>query len=339
MEDRLVLPLERVRRPVPSRMACALTRGQDLLDAETPRRMMDGRRHRTLDTWENRVVLSLLTQCAQRLRWLRTRLRRPAFEPVLAELEAALVRARRPARALGDLPPLQGPVDRATMVLLRRPPYRAAFEALAALGRAAVVSLRAPGLDAPLDSVPALYQSWATLRVIARVLFHAASYGWDVWQQRLVRALRGEAVVELLRDNQSVLELRRGEVTARIIPERRYHHAGSLQCLTEFEQRPDLSIERTEAEGVSVWLLDPKYKLDADDEGATRPLKSDVDKMHAYRDAIRGTNGVRAVRFAGVLYPGESVWWGDEIAALGAHPERRAALESDLDRMLGIAMA
>jgi hypothetical protein len=37
------------------------------------------------------------------------------------------------------------------------------------------------------------------------------------------------------------------------------------------------------------------------DEG--KPKKVDIDKMHAYRDAIRDADDYRVVRFAGILYP------------------------------------
>lgn len=76
-------------------------------------------------------------------------------------------------------------------------------------------------------------------------------------------------------------------------------------------------------------LFAPKYKLVADEEGSGTPVKADVDKMHAYRDAIRGRDNAHGVRFAATIYPGESIWYGHETAALGAQPERPGAFADE----------
>jgi hypothetical protein len=86
-----------------------------------------------------------------------------------------------------------------------------------------------------------------------------------------------------------------------------------------------------------VWLFDPKYKLVADDLGETKPVKADVDKMHAYRDAIRGADGRPVVRLAALLYLGQTVRWGEELAALHAHPHQVDALDRDLNAALAPA--
>lgn len=90
----------------------------------------------------------------------------------------------------------------------------------------------------------------------------------------------------------------------------------------------------------AVLLFDPKYKLVADDEGSGTPVKGDVDKMHAYRDAIRGRDNAHVVRFAATIYPGQSVWYGHDAAALGAQPERPGEFvdeaRSALRRVLGV---
>ena len=86
-----------------------------------------------------------------------------------------------------------------------------------------------------------------------------------------------------------------------------------------------------------IALFDPKYKLwsestgeidrDEIDDGqelqagdGSRPVKMDIDKMHAYRDAIRDETGTRVVRYAAILYPGTTEEFGDEVAALQARP-------------------
>ena len=53
-----------------------------------------------------------------------------------------------------------------------------------------------------------------------------------------------------------------------------------------------------------------------------RPRKVDIDKMHAYRDAIRTGSGGVVVTAAAILYPGESQTYSTGLAAIGAVPGR-----------------
>lgn len=62
--------------------------------------------------------------------------------------------------------------------------------------------------------------------------------------------------------------------------------------------------------------------------------KADIDKMHAYRDAIRDPYGRRVVAYAGVLYPGPYVRYSPGLEAIGADPEKREALDSRLGATL-----
>jgi PD-(D/E)XK nuclease superfamily protein len=62
-----------------------------------------------------------------------------------------------------------------------------------------------------------------------------------------------------------------------------------------------------------------------------RPKKADIDKMHAYRDAIRGEYAIRVVRYAAILYPGPKERYAEGLEALRAYP----GLEHDLDKRIG----
>lgn len=339
-EERRWVPIERSRRAVPSELARAWTRGGDLLDAATPARLVEARARRTLDVYENRVVCALVARCERRLRRLE---RAVAVGPsglrgAAGELRTAMRRTHHAARALEGVGALAAPPDRVTMVLTRRPPYRAALDALLDLNRAAVVDLRAPELDAPLEGLPSLFQTWASLRVLARMLVRAEEAGWRVVSQRLARVEEGDVAVELLRDNRAAIELARGGEIVRAVPERHYEREGVLRSASH-PQRPDLAIERCSREGEhTVWVLDPKYKIEGDGQGDGRPVKADIDKMHAYRDAIRDASDRRVVRFAATLYPGPTMRWGNGIAALRTHPADPAALEEAVDPVLQEAL-
>ncbi|MFL5665592.1 MAG: nuclease domain-containing protein [Ktedonobacteraceae bacterium] len=81
-------------------------------------------------------------------------------------------------------------------------------------------------------------------------------------------------------------------------------------------------------------MFDPKYKLEGGqagmDDGNGLPKKEDIDKMHAYRDAIRDEAQRRVVQSAAILYPGSSQRYADGIEALQAYPGLELALEERL---------
>ena len=95
-----------------------------------------------------------------------------------------------------------------------------------------------------------------------------------------------------------------------LTPERTYGNGGGQRSVS-FTQRPDVAVDiRSQSGDLDLVLFDPKYKLDADDERSGIPVKSDVDKMHSYRDAIRDPLGEHLVRFAATLYPGRTQCYG-----------------------------
>ena len=66
----------------------------------------------------------------------------------------------------------------------------------------------------------------------------------------------------------------------------------------------------------------------------TRPKKVDIDKMHAYRDSIRTVEGERVVAYAGILYPGETLTFSDDIQALRAVPGESLELSQRVREIL-----
>jgi len=120
-------------------------------------------------------------------------------------------------------------------------------------------------------------------------------------------------------------------------------------------QVPDISIELVDYTGQprAILVLDAKYKLaselmsessqiarseevrvDLEEIGETpdhgvltgldrsglplRPKKVDIDKMHTYRDAIRGPQGEPIVQSAHIIYPGETVEYPEDRPLVGA---------------------
>lgn len=92
-----------------------------------------------------------------------------------------------------------------------------------------------------------------------------------------------------------------------------------------------------------IHQLDPKYKLEketVDDDGSDgRPRKGDIDKMHAYRDAIRNAAGERVVRAADNFSLDPAVRNADRIEALPAYPDAEQAPQDRLRHIFGDALA
>ena len=164
---------------------------------------------------------------------------------------------------------------------------------------------------------------------------------------RFVRRRRGEVYVSIAPNGASSAYLRHEETgtEVRVVSERTYGSGGDLHSLT-YDQRPDLAVEISRiGTPTRVLLFDPKYKLDGEIEGGmtgTRPLKTDIDKMHTYRDAIRDAEGNRTVEYAAILYPGEGVRFPadpdvpPQVEALRADPGNSEFLSDRLSRLFGL---
>ena len=66
-------------------------------------------------------------------------------------------------------------------------------------------------------------------------------------------------------------------------------------------------------------------------------MKTDVDKMHAYRDALRDRDGRHVLRFAATLYPSADCTYDGGLAALCAYSGREDALDRSLGPILDAA--
>lgn len=332
----------KARRPDPARLWSAFARVGNLEDGR-PIQVLDGRIEPLFDVYENRLVRLFVESVQRRLRLLHAILEfsgHPAAREV-AGLLASVKLARRHATFLDEVGLPDRAPDRLTMVLMRRPEYRQALEAFTRFRKALTVQVEEPALEAPLDGLPRLYQRWATLQVVEALLQVASRLNFRVSSHTLLRQHASGLFVRVLDADSPAVELVDSETgtRARLLVEPSYGSAGALRSLS-FRQVPDVALEVFRAGGPpEVWILDPKYKLasevGAGEEGT--PTKVDIDKMHAYRDAVRTADGAAAVRFAGILYPGRTVRFTDGLQALRAYPGDsglREELEALMERAL-----
>jgi predicted component of viral defense system (DUF524 family) len=324
------LPRERVRRVHPTRLAQAFAVAHSLDADGLPARLPETQVEQTPDVYENRLVRAFHDQVNLRVRRLRARLERSeqhAVRDELTELNRSLTAARREASFLDEVSsPRQLPTQ-LTMVLLRRPAYRAALEGFLEFRRTVRIRLEEPALDAPLENLPALYETWGTLQVIKALADVAGELGWTMEERVFQRDVSG-LFLRVLRSGRAALIVRDAAsgTTVKLIAQRTYHRQGKPLRSASYEQRPDIAIEiEKPGRPLRVMIFDPKYKLESEELGGEvtdgRPKKVDIDKMHAYRDAIRDESEDRVVDFAAIIYPGAATErFGVGLQAIAARP-------------------
>jgi hypothetical protein len=332
------VPRHRVRRPVAAALAYALSRPGNLDADGTVLSALDSRIESTVDVYENRLIKLFGHQISLRLKRLIIALEARDQSGALAAARGLQLRLDRALREAAFLEQVQLPTHfsaRPSMVFLKVPAYRAALQGYLELHRGLAVILHDEALETPLENLPRLYELWGTLQVIQAVLRFGATRNLKAEYQRLVRINADDLYVRVLPDGEPALSLTDPATGTRIVfrPQPAYSRSGRLRSVS-FAQKPDLALEIERPDGkLQVIVLDPKYKLESDmsgDEGCRiTPKKEDIDKMHAYRDAIRTAAGESCVIYAAILYPGPSFEYGSvgAISALPGQLSISAALE------------
>ncbi|WP_040294977.1 DUF2357 domain-containing protein [Beggiatoa alba] len=315
-------PVQCARRPAPAQLASAL-RPHNLDAQQKIKRVLEPISALSVDVYENRLLKIYLAQIRQLLNRLRILKR---CQTTIEQYSQALTHAERQAPFLKSVSDLTHLPQQETMILQHVPLYRALMMNYRAFQAEKGVSLQHEALASPLENLPTLYQLWGTLQVLQALLIIAETKGYEVIQQTLCVPDGVGWLVRVLPNGQAACVLKHPEyqTVVRFIPERTYQ--GSF-----FQQRPDIAIEvETEQGELAVYIFDPKYKLDSQQD---KPQKGDIDKMHAYRDAIRHA-GKPVVRYAAILYPAENYQITAEIAAIQAIPNQASELQALLQEKL-----
>ncbi len=359
VNEELWVERNQVRRLRPQGLVAALAKPNNLDEDHQIIRAPDSRVVHTADVYENRLLALFCRQVELRLRRVIGVLALRSSEG-LDEAESLLrdlTRARRRASFLDTVRMPSALSARVTMVLLKRPAYRAMFEGYLELHRSAAVRFEDPALDAPLENLPSLYQLWGTMRVIQATLGVGAELGFTLVRQNLVRRDPQGLFVRILPDGRSSLELRHAETAVKLVltPERSFGTSATRHLRSvSFPQKPDVVVEiNHRGERTALVLFDPKYKLESelvapvaadlgdelDDDGSGpqlegKPKKIDIDKMHAYRDAIRDLGDHRVVDYAAIVYPGPLAKYGGGVAALPGYPGAAELLTSEVGEVI-----
>lgn len=332
------------RRPRGAQLHLAMKPG-NLDEKKMPETVKDTRNVNSVDVYENQLLFTFFRQLDVRTRALDRSLSGVQSEAAtearsqVQHLRGSLGAARRQAPFLDQVSlPKQAP-RRATMVLQNRPPYRASLEAYLEFHKTPFIRLKEAALEAPLDNLPNLYQLWCTIWVITAFLQEGQAQGYQVEKESL--RIWGEDEIghfaRILPDGEPAVRLHHPgrNRAATLTPERTFGRSSGEIRSVSFAQRPDIAVELSSGtERPQVLLFDPKYKLAAsEDESLGNPTKADIDKMHAYRDAIRSSDGETLVEYAAILYPGATRQFTPSLAAVRAYPGEDGTLIEHLRKL------
>ncbi|ALG68195.1 DUF2357 domain-containing protein [Beggiatoa leptomitoformis] len=316
------------RRPHPAQLIYAL-QAHNLDAQQSIKRVLDQRSELTVDVYENQLVKTYLHQVRQALCRLR------GIARCRVEVDAlwqALLYAEHQAPFLQSVRLLTHLPQRETTVFQHVPLYQAVMLNYKLFQENISINLYNKSLELPLENLPVLYQLWGTLQILQALLTVGESEGYQVIKQALCVPDKLGWLVNILPNGKPALVLQHPihHTTVSFIPERTYQQLGA-----GFQQRPDIAIEIENSVGeLQVYLFDPKYKLDSHQD---KPQKVDIDKMHAYRDAIR-QRGKHVVRYAAILYPATTQQFTAEIAAFMAIPSQAEALQTQVQTCLRQAL-
>lgn len=290
-------PLHRVRATGPLAIRRAIQRSGPMrpvqipglphthLPAQMPQRTL------TLaeDTPENRFVLTLLARLERLIQQLRHQLRgQPSStQTELEQLLALVNQARRLVPFVSKLEPLApGVVPRDG--LSSRAGYRELLQMWDALdaGLQLVWEELSGVIAGPLRDLAQLYEYWCFFE-ISQVLQKLP--GAHLLHAHFLQRTKSGWRIRLVRGTQPALVLKLRGATIRLFYQRRFGGGGEAYHSYSIALTPDFTLEIVRPDGQTVYLcLDAKYRP----EGA-------LEKMHAYRDALRGALGCY------LLYPGE----------------------------------
>jgi len=199
------------------------------------------------------------------------------------------------------------------------------------------VSAGGPRRRSP-ESLPWLYQTWSLLHLILALLQTAQKQGWKADFQQTLFPWQASEWVRVLPRGKMVLCLQKPEagIALQVWVERQFGPTGPIHSIS-YAQRPDLVVHIVRPNGPDrLWLWDAKYRLG---DQLKRPEKVDLDRMHAYRDALRLASGDTVVDMACILYPGPSQVYAPGLMALQASPLASQQLQTDLRQQISQLLA
>lgn len=135
-------------------------------------------------------------------------------------------------------------------------------------------------LNLPILDIPALYEYWAVIQIVD-ILNNL--HGWD--KKLPIKQENEFGYLFRLTSNNSLIELFNGEKNVSLFYQKTYDTYVAGRNL-----RPDITLEMYINGKLSrILVLDPKYRSNLGAKDSNDP-ESAINKMHVYKDAIRGND-------------------------------------------------
>jgi len=330
----------KARRPDIAAMVNAFSLPDNMTERGTIKNVFDTSVERSFNTYENRLVKAYLQAVHSRMSRLQAALEsKPS--PIAKNLEALFVsfrQARSRATFLSEVKTPFVSLSHITMVLLKKPAYRAVLEGYLELLKQSAVRLEEQALNTPLNEFPYLYKVWGTLKVINVLLQLCGESGYRCVSHGILDRDKWGPFVQLVADGKAAVEMvHPGGMRIKLVPMKTDVTSASIPGAHP-EQRPFLAIEIfTPGKQPSVIFFDTKYKVGV--EGSENAIsidtmKEDILKMLISLNTTRSAEEALYVQYAAILYPGLRNTFSPQVEALPAHPSGGTTLENIIHDVL-----
>ncbi len=152
-------------------------------------------------------------------------------------------------------------------------------------------------LNLPILDIPTLYEYWAVIQIVD--ILCDMKDNWNV-SQHIIEKNEFGYLFSLREGDNSLFELSNNEKRLSLFYQKWYKtYAGR-------SVKPDITLEmRLNGKLSRILVLDPKYRSKLDSGDPNDP-ESAINKMHVYKDAIRGEDGSHIVEAAYAVFLGRN---------------------------------
>ncbi|MBU6454573.1 MAG: DUF2357 domain-containing protein [Cyanobacteria bacterium REEB67] len=329
----------KARKPDTAGLIRALTIPGNVSPYETLYSVYDTAVESSYNTYENRLVKAYIQAVYSRLSRLHVRLESApfAFTHEMEDLFSAFRLARSRATFLNGVKTPFITLSHITMVLLKKPAYRAVLDGYLDLLKQFLVRLEEPLLVEALIEFYSLYKLWGTLRVINATLQACSQLGFRCTSHPLLKRDKHGLFVQVLANGQPAVELtRRATGTkVRIIPMKTIGTLEDKQSSTS-DERQFLAIEVSgPGKQPGVLLFDTDYDLTGNNaEPSLEHIKADVLKMLVSLNTTKPAEEAAMVLYAAILHAGPRITFSPMVEVLPARPSDGQALDDILGDVL-----
>jgi hypothetical protein len=342
----------KARRPDMSKLPQAISMPGNVGAGGYLYQLFDQTVERTYETYENRLVKAYVQALQSQLLRLMTRVEEEKAPSAMAakiqELhgEFHLTCSRTAFLKQVRLPFVSA--GRITMVLLKKPAYRAILEDYLALFKQTAIRLEEPRLNNPLYEFPYLYQLWASLKVVKVMLQICGEAGYRCLSHKWVKNDGKGVYFEVMKDFSTAIDLSNPTTgkMVKLIAWSPQSGKGDLNCGQDLP--PALAVcVYAAGKQPAVLVFDPKYKVgngspasqestdNSDNLAANTASKGDtenglssiepmpehIDELRAAMKAVTTPGGTREIKYAAILYPGLGKQIERSLEAISARPE------------------